>query len=488
MAEAIESRVSRDPVRATSEADRVRPGTLAAYAVPVTGLALFVFYVQSFFLYFATDILLLPPAIIAAIFGVGRIWDAISDPLAGYWSDRTHTRIGRRRPWMFLALVPLAATFLMIWSPPAALQGGALIAWCTVALFGFYTAFTVYSVPHYSLGTELTTDHHERSKVFGAHSAMFTIGMLLSFSGAQYVMTSDTPRAAATEFSIGITIVGVALLLLTPSLVRERSEFQGRGGQSPYAALRDVSGNPHARLLFVVRFVESLGSGVLVVLSAYVSRYILKRPDMVAFIPLFFVGASIASIPLWVWLSRRFGKSNVWVVGLMMVAVFFGLTFFVGEGDVTLICVLLVFAGMGQGCGGVVGPSILADVIDYDEFQSGERKEGAYSAAWGFAFKLGMGSMIIIAGSALQLSGFVPNAEQTPTAMLVMKGMYAGIPFGVGLVGALLMTRFAFNEAAHAQVRATLESRNQGAGVGPDDAARPRLRATLKPREPGPAK
>jgi Na+/melibiose symporter-like transporter len=459
VADALPADPSSVPIPADAAGDRVPIGTLAAYGAPVTGLAFFIFYVQSFFLYFATDVLLMAPAVISAIFGIGRIWDAISDPLAGYWSDRTRTRIGRRRPWMFAALIPLAASFLMIWSPPASLSGGPLIAWCTVALFGFYTAYTVYSVPHYSLGTELTSDHHERSKVFGVHTAMFTLGMMLSFSGAQIVMNAEDARAAATWFSLVVVGAGGALLVLAPTFLRERPEHQGRGAQSPYVAFKDVFDNPHARILFVVRFLESLGVAVIVTLSPYVSQYVLKRPDMVALLPAFFVVSTILSIPLWVLLSRRFGKRNVWVVGLTGFALAFGCTYFVDEGDLPLLCVLLVFAGFFQGCGGVVGSSILADVIDYDEHRSSERKEGAYSAAWGFAFKLGMGSMIIVTGSILQLSGFQPNVDQTPTALAVMKGIYAGIPLVAGLLGAAGMTLFRFNQREHAQVVEELRAR-----------------------------
>jgi Na+/melibiose symporter-like transporter len=232
VAEAVRPSSKAVEAAASGGSGAVPFSTLVAYCAPVTGLAFFIFYVQSFFLYFATDILLISPAVISLVFGIGRIWDAISDPLAGYWSDRTNTRIGRRRPWMFAALVPLAITFLMIWSPPRALEGWALIAWCTVALFGFYTAFTVYSVPHYSLGTELTPDHHERSKVFGAHTAMFTLGMMLSFGGAQVVMNAEDARAAATAFSIVVVIVSVTLLLLAPTFIRERPEHRGRGATS----------------------------------------------------------------------------------------------------------------------------------------------------------------------------------------------------------------------------------------------------------------
>ena len=102
---------------------------------------------------------------------------------------------------------------------------------------------------------------------------------------------------------------------------------------------------------------------------------------------------------------------------------------------------------------------MLADVIDYDELQSGQRKEGAYSAAWGFAFKLAIGLVIALTGAALQLSGFQPNVEQTRTAELTLRGLFAGVPFAASLVAVLLMSRFSLDARAHAHIRDELSRR-----------------------------
>ena len=109
-----------------------------------------------------------------------------------------------------------------------------------------------------------------------------------------------------------------------------------------------------------------------------------------------------------------------------------------------------------MGCGGVIGQSMLADVVDYEEYVSGERKEGSYYAAWGFALKLAMGLVTMGAGTALQLAGFQPNVEQTETAKLVLSGIFAGVPFFAFLLGALLFCRFRLDRAEHGRIRAEL--------------------------------
>ena len=126
--------------------------------------------------------------------------------------------------------------------------------------------------------------------------------------------------------------------------------------------------------------------------------------------------------------------------------------FLCGEGQWITLSLLSTLAGVGGGCGPVVAPSIQSDIIDYDEYKTGQRKEGAYFAAFSFAFK---GS----AGLTLQFSGFVPNVEQTETAKLAIKSLFALFPLVSFWCGALLLSRFALNREEHAQIRAAIDAR-----------------------------
>lgn len=434
-------------------------GTLLAFGAPAAGYAFTLLFIQFYFLKFATDVLLLAPALGGALIGAGRLWDAVSDPLAGYWSDRTRSRLGRRRPWMLVGVPLMGVFFVMTWSAPETLAGGRLVAWSAVALFGFYTAYTIYTVPHLSLGAELSRDHHERSRIFGAQRVAFILGMAGAFGGVQILRDAAEPRSAAFLLSVAIVVGTSLLLVLAPVFVRERPENLGRGAESPFAALRDVLRNPHARVLLAAWLVDGVGAGVLGVLAPFVSEYVLKRPDLMFALPAAFLSSAVVSIPFWVLLSRRFGKRDVWRVALVGSALSLGSTFFMGEGELAPLIGLLVVAGVCSGCGGAIGQSMLADVIDWDELQSGQRKAGAYSAAWGFALKLSIGVVVVITGVSLQLSGFEPNAEQAPAADLTIRGLFAGLPLLAGLGAATALRRFRLDEAAHAEILARLEAR-----------------------------
>ena len=439
--------------------------TIAAFGLPVCGASFLLFFVQFYFLKFATDVLLIAPGAVGLLFGLGRIWDAVTDPLVGLLSDRTRTRLGRRRPWLFAALVPLALLFVMVWVPPADLSGTAAIPWVAVALFGFYTALTMYQVPHTSLGTELTDDYHDRSRVFGAQAASFTLGMLLSFAAIQAVSGAAEPRAAAATVAVATSLAAIALLAVCPLLVGERPELQGRPGTSALGALRDVGRNPHARVLFAAWFVLSFGNGSIGVLAPYMAEYVLGRPDQMAALPAFFVVSSVLSIPLWLRIAPRLGKRNCWRLAMGLSALTFGGTLLVDEESIDLFRLLLVLGGAAGGCGQMLGPSILADVIDADEHATGERKEGAYAATWGFVLKLAIGLQIMLTGVLLQASGFVPNVAQSEETKLALRLLFGGMPMLFSIGGALLLARFALDEREHARIRAALAERRGAASA-----------------------
>jgi GPH family glycoside/pentoside/hexuronide:cation symporter len=413
---------------------------------------------------FSTDVLLIAPATMGAIFGLSRLWDAVSDPIAGYWSDRTNHRTGRRRPWIAVSLVPIAGFYLMAWSPPAEISGGMLTAWMAVGVFGFYSAMTIFIVPHMSLGAELTTDYHDRNRIFGIRHITWTAGSILSL-GAMWMLiraeavSPSATREMARELALMAALATAVMMIFAVAKLRERAEFQGRGAERPFQAFADVWRNPHARLLLIVTLIENLGAATIGILTLYIAEYIVGAAELAPLFILCYMVPSIASVPLWIPLSRRFGKKRLWLFAMLLTAFSFGGMFFLDEGSIFLISALAATAGIAAGAGGTVGPSIQADVIDYDEYISGQRKEGAYFAAWNFVFKASFGITLMLTGFVLQFAGFVPKVEQTEAVKLALKSLYALYPLVCYGIGAALFSRFALNEAEHKTIRAELDRR-----------------------------
>ena len=451
----------------SSTGDRVSWRTITAYGAPAVGAGYMYLLLSLYMMKFATDVLLIAPAVMGLIYSASRIWDAVSDPLVGYLSDRTTTRLGRRRSWLLISSLPIAITFYMVFAPPQSLEGPMLIAWVAVAVIGFYSAMTLFFVPHLSLGAELSDDYHERSRMFGARHAAYIIGSILSLVSLYFLLqaeyaTDGDVRGLAAE--LGLVAVGVmfAMVIFAVVRLRERPEFQGRMNASPVKAFRDVWANPHARLLLIVTFIEHVGSSAIAALTLYVTHYIVGAPTWAPLIIFAYMLPSSASVPMWLPLSRRFGKIRVWIGGMLLTAVSFGAMFLLPFFDdvdtrLTWIIVMAFFAGLANGCGGTLGPSVQGDVIDYDEHLTGERKEGAYFAVWNFVQKGALGVMLLLTGFVLEYSGFMPNQEQTMTVKMAMITLYGMFPLVCYLIGAYMFTKFKLDEYAHGEIRAGLD-------------------------------
>ena len=438
--------------------ERVPFSTIVVYGLPNLGVGATFFMIGIYYMKFATDVLEISPAIMGLIFGLSRIWDAISDPIAGYLSDRTTTRLGRRRTWMAASVVPLVVFTVMMWSPPAALSGLPLALWVAAGLFLSYTAVTIFGIPHEALGAELAKSYHGRTRIFGVRHVVGMGGFLLGTGGLYLLEVSDDKRATALFVALLGTLASAALILVCVAAMRERPEYQGRGATDFRRALHDVYRNPHASLLLLVFFIENIGLAVLMVLLPYFTAYVIKVEGMSAMILLAYAAPSVLMTPAWVWLARRFGKKPMWVFSMSMLTVAFSGMFFVGERDIALIYLLAALAGVGGGCGAVVGPSIQADVIDWDELHTGERKEGAYFAVWNFVRKSAMGITAMVAGFALEAAGFEPNVEQTEQARFAIRGLMALFPGACFLIGTLMFLRFRLNEREHVAIRAELDA------------------------------
>ena len=450
------------------DASRLRWSVISAYGAPGVGAGYMYLLIGFYIMKFSTDLLLIAPAVMGTIFGISRVWDAVSDPLVGYMSDRTRHPLGRRRLWLLLSIVPISGTFIMVFSPPASLHGTELIAWMAVGVIGFYSAATIFIVPHMSLGAELTPNYHERSRLYGLRHAAFTIGSILALVSMQLLINAErvseaAVRQTAFELSALAALVTAGLILYAVAKLRERPDYQGRVNASPFGAFKDVWRNHHARLVLAVSFIENIGSAVIGILTLYVAQYVVGRPELAALIILSYMIPSTLSVPLWIPLSRRFGKIRLWMFSMMLTGVSFGGMFSLPwlEPDIRLVVIfgLAVFAGLAAGCGGTIAPSVQSDIIDYDEYMTGERKEGSYFAAFNFVHKSATGVMILITGYVLQFSGFVPNQLQTMNVQVSMVFLYGLLPLICYCIGAALFSRFTLDEATHQQMRDEMDAR-----------------------------
>ena len=147
--------------------------------------------------------------------------------MAGYLSDRTRTRFGRRRPWMVAGALPLALGFALAWSPPAWLSPAALAAWIGGAVMLFFTGLTICRMPHEALAAELSRDYHERNRVFGVKRALFGVGTLAVFVALSQLGEASDPRGTVRWLAL-CAAAGTAVLLVLTGFARARARRASR--------------------------------------------------------------------------------------------------------------------------------------------------------------------------------------------------------------------------------------------------------------------
>ncbi len=439
-------------------AEQLSIAVIWAYSAPRVGFGIMGLLFGTYLMKFSTDVLLIAPAAMGTLIAASRLWDAVSDPMVGYLSDRTNSRIGRRRVWMFAAAVPMGLGLIAIWSPPSGLSGVWILVWMGFALLLYETASTAFFVPHGAMGVELTPNYHERTRLFGWSHMIGALGSLLGLLSLQLMNMTDDKRT----FAVGLSIVAgtfVALIVLwTTRLLPERADYQGRGGQRAVKSFTDVFRNPHSRLLLIVFAIETFGAASVGMLVPYLVEYVIPMREMLVPLLITYTVPQFALTPMWIRLSRRFGKKRLWLFSMLLSAAVFSGYFFITEPGpaIWILSFLLGFAG---GCGAVVAPSIKADIIDYDEYTTGERKEGAYLAVWNLVRKSAASVTALVTGWVLQMADFQPNVEQTEEVKLAIRAIFSLMPASCYVIGGLLFTRFAFNEPEHAEIRAELEAR-----------------------------
>ena len=437
---------------------------LFLYSLPMAGFMAASLPLSIYLPKYATDTLGLPAAAMGFALMAARLWDGVSDPAAGYLSDRTRSAYGRRRSWMRASAIPLCITLYAIWVPPVSLDPAMMIAWFALAYILWETASTLLLVPYGALGNELTTDHHERTRLFGWRHAISALGYPVALGLVYLIRTSAEAGDAAGRETVAIVAVCAGLLVAGPawfaaSALREPPRHQGRGGERVFDAFGDVFRNPHARILLTVYAIEAFGMGSLTILTPFVVHNVLGNSNLLEPVLLCWVIPQFLFTPLWVWCSRRVGKKRLWIAGMSVYASGFASILLLEPGRVWLIVAAVIVLGIGGGIANIVAPSVQADVIDYDESVSGQRKEGAYTAVWNLIRKSGYALAAGFTGLALQASGYDgATQEQSPQVMQTILWLSGGVPATAYLLGALLLSRFSLTEDVHDRLRAQIEA------------------------------
>jgi GPH family glycoside/pentoside/hexuronide:cation symporter len=454
--------------------------------------------VGTFLVFYYNQVLGVPGASVGLAILVGSIFDAVTDPIVGAISDRTHSRWGRRHPYLFCSSIPLGIGFYFLWVPPSGLGESGLVAWLVAMLVINKLLSTIYFVPYLAFGAELSGDYLERTRVTTARSVVMNIGR--SATGAALLLyflrpTELFPNGQLNPegyppFAISFGIV-IAMSLM---LMAYKTRFDGRrlggagskvgdlsAGSVFMAPLRDMRDalryRPFRALTFAV-VLSYTAFGVSDALGLYMITFFWGFPTHFLFV--WGVGMSTGMyLGFWLWqtVGKHVEKRTVYLIASIGYLLFF-------PGPYVLAAIgwwpapeSALYVPLYIGTTGVIahvfaaGPSImtgsmLGDITDLDELETGKRREGVLFGAESLAYKMVSGVGPFIAGLLIDLANITPEMQpgEAPEHTIKMLGLGQGATSAALFVAAIfLIARYDLTRERHDRTLRALAERRRSA-------------------------
>lgn len=421
---------------------RVSAATKLAYGIGALGDAIKTFGFTTFLLFYYTTVLGLPGALLGLAMSVGLVWDAAVDPLIGHLSDRATAKFGRRHTFMLAGAVCAGASFVAVFNPPAGLTTGALFAWLMASSLCLRSSNSLFMVPYYALGAELTDDYHERTSISGYRAAAVIAGTLL-VTAAAFLVFFPGESAAGTgprfepsaytsmgiAFGAAIAAVGLAATFGT---LHERSRLaRSSAGAREGTLLRTILGalsNRSFRVLVLSSSLSFMAAAINAALAMHFLTYharITASHAITLYFIAFYTGA-LTGVLTWVRLTRWLEKHHVFAATTIVTAVVMSAGYWLigegrpfGTGAVSIVALCSGLAGFFGIAAAVIVPSMMADITAQDELDTGRRRDGVFFGVYSFGQQISAGLGVLIAGVLVdRFAGLVPaQAAQSATTI-----------------------------------------------------------------------
>ena len=435
-------------------------GQKAGWGLADMGIVVFVIVKQLLVLSFLTNYLNVPVGIAGLLTTSVLIFDIITDPIVGYLSDRTHSRWGRRVPWMVIGALILSGGIIGLFGVPQSLSLFGTIIW----VGGFFAlatvGFTMVAIPYGATAGEMTQDPKERSTMMGFRMAFASVGILLG--GAVIPQLAGGTREG--HFIAAIYVAPIIILSIWGSLWSTRTAPRilspsARGFMSTWLL---VFKNKPFVILVCLYGIMTLAIALITAGLPFAAIYLIfdsgnsllspasSALGILSLLFACFVFGSILSQAFWVWMSARLGKVGALIFGLviyiiLLIAIFVNLP----SVDIMLMAILFVVAGMTNGAYQQIPWAIYPDLMDITRIESGDAIEGAFSAIWLFGQKVANAIAPLMLSLILALFGWRESGEgftdQVPEALRALQNSITILPASIlalAILGLFYFSRY----------------------------------------------
>ncbi|MFX1305187.1 MAG: MFS transporter [Promethearchaeota archaeon] len=361
----------------------------------------FTFLVFTF--YFA--IVQLHITLITVGFIIWALWNSFNDPLLGYLSDRTHTKYGRRMPYIMIAIIPLGLVSFLLFTPPFPLianpwdVGNFIYFLITIILFEFF--YTMYSLNTTSLFPETFISRDDRTKANNVRQVFLIVGLVVAFILPGLFIEDYSAPSAKTlreyhlfgiELAIIIIIFGACFILFTP---REKPEFKEDYKNAPsfFKNIKMCVKNKSFAWFIPVIIANWFVYGILPTLVPIYAKAVLRMEDafMISILLGFtFIASAIFITVIWKPIVQRIGNRKAWIISMTSWILTLLPLMFLGPSMEIIAMIVFFFIGLGLSGSLYITDLVIADIIDEDEVNTGTRREAGYYGVNAFFLRLGI--------------------------------------------------------------------------------------------------
>jgi GPH family glycoside/pentoside/hexuronide:cation symporter len=410
------------------------------YGICDLGGNLFFTVIAFLLLNYLTDTVGITAGLAGTVIMIGKIWDAITDPIVGYWSDRTRSRWGRRRPYILFGSFPLFIAMIVMFSHPGLVKQTHLFVWAVAAYCFLCTAYTLVNIPYNAMTPDLTQDFHERTSLNGYRFGFAVIGTLMGAGAALPLVAAFSSKT--TGFTVMGAIFGAVMLitaLVTVVAVREPANLPPPPTQGFWRTYLKVFKNKPYVLILTTYSLHVTALTVVSGIAIYYFKYIHHNEPKTTIAMLILLVTAMLFIPVSVVAAKRIGKKSAYAIGMALFSIAIMVLFLWGHRLALNFSFGMMFlAGIGMGFTYAMPYAMVPDAVEYDYLVTGERTEGAFYGIWTFGIKIGQAVALGITGTVLSLTGYVPDVMQTDTAAFGIRLLLGPIPaviFGLALLG-----------------------------------------------------
>ena len=495
------------------EADRLPLKTKLAFGVGSAAETIALYSVSSFAILFYNQILGVPAHLAGLAVSASLVFDALSDPIVGSWSDRTRSKLGRRHIYMYAAPIPIALSLFAIFNPPTGMDQTGLLIWFGASVILLRQAMTFFHTPHLAMGAELSSDYTERSQVMAYNSFFVWVGGAFATTLALRIFfpsTPEFPRGILNPepwpvFALSISIAVVIILFASAWFTRDRIPFlPQRAAETPGFSIgefgRDVVkalGNINYVWLLVAYFFLSMMIGLREGLGMYVSTFYWGFNSEQ--LSLFIIGSFVGYLTAFIFAPRLHGridkKRTIIVFGTIFsimpaVPLTLGMMGILTQSTPYLLPIVIAFATVTAGAVAILQISVmsaLADIADQNELKHGIRQEGILYSTRAFAAKMDQAIGAALAGFVITFIQFPAKATpgEIPAEVMHNLALWAGVLAAVpGLIAIIFYAKYNINRASYEATKLALtEHRATARAAVVAEQARPPRGAAPAPAE-----